>query len=112
MRKYQFSPPKPANEAKCPFRTIEVERLTANELFIVSRFCYKSSSRSSVPVGITSTCHCCRAAVCASRAAVKSSISCRMASKVMAGVSDVDVLLGGILSTKDVSDVSDVDTNL
>ncbi|GKA69154.1 hypothetical protein Tco_0775218 [Tanacetum coccineum] len=41
------------------------------------------------------------AAVCASRAAVKSTVSCRMASKVMAGVSDVDVLLGGILSTKD-----------
>ncbi|GKC82471.1 hypothetical protein Tco_1138188 [Tanacetum coccineum] len=41
------------------------------------------------------------AAVCASRAAVKSAISCRMASKVMAGVSDVDVLLGGILSTQD-----------
>ncbi|GJX03485.1 hypothetical protein Tco_0189401 [Tanacetum coccineum] len=39
--------------------------------------------------------------VCASRAAVKSAISCRMASKVMAGVSYVDVLLGGILSTKD-----------
>ncbi|GJU51393.1 hypothetical protein Tco_1220948 [Tanacetum coccineum] len=39
------------------------------------------------------------AAVCASRAAVKSTISCRMASKVMAGVSDVDVLLGDILST-------------
>ncbi|GKF59597.1 hypothetical protein Tco_0176383, partial [Tanacetum coccineum] len=33
------------------------------------------------------------AAVYASRAAVKSTISCRMASKVMAGVSDVDVLL-------------------
>ncbi|GJX74727.1 hypothetical protein Tco_0313322 [Tanacetum coccineum] len=30
------------------------------------------------------------AAVCASRAVVKSAISCRMASKVMAGVSDVD----------------------
>ncbi|GKA77726.1 hypothetical protein Tco_0784263, partial [Tanacetum coccineum] len=28
-------------------------------------------------------------------------ISCRMAAKVMAGVSDVDVLLGGILSKKD-----------
>ncbi|GJR08492.1 hypothetical protein Tco_0791144 [Tanacetum coccineum] len=41
------------------------------------------------------------AVVCASRAAVKSAISCRMASKVMAGVSDVDVLLGGILSTQD-----------
>ncbi|GKB73770.1 hypothetical protein Tco_0935182 [Tanacetum coccineum] len=41
------------------------------------------------------------AVVCASRAAVKSAISCRMASKFMAGISDVDVLLGGILSTKD-----------
>ncbi|GJR42032.1 hypothetical protein Tco_1310135 [Tanacetum coccineum] len=39
------------------------------------------------------------AAVCASRAVVRSAISFRMASKVMAGVSDVDVLLGGILST-------------
>ncbi|GJV89857.1 hypothetical protein Tco_1533795 [Tanacetum coccineum] len=39
------------------------------------------------------------AAVYASRAAVKSAVSCWMASKVMAGVSDVDVLLGGILST-------------
>ncbi|GKG12171.1 hypothetical protein Tco_0346408 [Tanacetum coccineum] len=41
------------------------------------------------------------AVYCASRAAVKSAISCRMASKVMAGVSDVNVLLGGILSTQD-----------
>ncbi|GJU64359.1 hypothetical protein Tco_1246194 [Tanacetum coccineum] len=41
------------------------------------------------------------AVVCASRAAVKSAISYRTASKVMAGVSDVDVLLGGILSTQD-----------
>ncbi|GKA84435.1 hypothetical protein Tco_0806030 [Tanacetum coccineum] len=39
------------------------------------------------------------AAVYASTAVVRSAISCRMASKVMAGVSDVDVLLGGILST-------------
>ncbi|GJV02200.1 hypothetical protein Tco_1335769 [Tanacetum coccineum] len=45
------------------------------------------------------------AAVCASRAAVKSAVSCRMASKVMAGVSDVDVLLGGILSTKDNTEI-------
>ncbi|GJX61402.1 hypothetical protein Tco_0294302 [Tanacetum coccineum] len=43
------------NEANYSFRTIEVERLTANELFKVSRFCYRSSSRPSVPVGITST---------------------------------------------------------
>ncbi|GJU00146.1 hypothetical protein Tco_0195157 [Tanacetum coccineum] len=39
------------------------------------------------------------AAVCASRAIIKSAVSCRMASKVMAGVLDVDVFLGGILST-------------
>ncbi|GJT43334.1 hypothetical protein Tco_0952049 [Tanacetum coccineum] len=38
------------------------------------------------------------AAVCASRAVVKSAISCRMVSKVMAGVSDVDVFLEAILS--------------
>ncbi|GJV69917.1 ribonuclease H-like domain-containing protein [Tanacetum coccineum] len=37
------------------------------------------------------------ASVYASRAVVKLEINCRMASKVMAGVSDVDVLLGGIL---------------
>ncbi|GJZ46621.1 hypothetical protein Tco_0594217 [Tanacetum coccineum] len=36
------------------------------------------------------------AAACASRAVVKSAISYRRASKVMAGVLDVDVLLGGI----------------
>ncbi|GKF51266.1 hypothetical protein Tco_0147733, partial [Tanacetum coccineum] len=42
------------------------------------------------------------AAACAFRAEeMPSLISCRMASKVMTGVSDVDVLLGGILSTKD-----------
>nr|GEU84334.1 hypothetical protein [Tanacetum cinerariifolium] len=36
-------------------------------------------------------------AACASRTeAIPSAISCRMATKVMAGVSDVDVLLGGI----------------
>ncbi|GJR55313.1 hypothetical protein Tco_1405834 [Tanacetum coccineum] len=41
-------------------------------------------------------------AACAFRAKeMPSLISCRMAAKVMAGVSDVDVLLGGILSTKD-----------
>ncbi|GKF70762.1 hypothetical protein Tco_0203819, partial [Tanacetum coccineum] len=32
------------------------------------------------------------AAVCASRAAIKSTVSCQMASKVMAGVLDVDGL--------------------
>nr|GEZ53376.1 hypothetical protein [Tanacetum cinerariifolium] len=39
-------------------------------------------------------------AACAFRAtATLSTISCRMAARVMAGVSDVDVLLGSILST-------------
>ncbi|GJR53943.1 hypothetical protein Tco_1404464 [Tanacetum coccineum] len=41
-------------------------------------------------------------AACAFRAEeMPSLISCWMAAKVMAGVSDVDVLLGGILSTED-----------
>ncbi|GKF29624.1 hypothetical protein Tco_0095966, partial [Tanacetum coccineum] len=41
-------------------------------------------------------------AACAFRAEeMPSLISYRMAAKVMAGVSDVDVLLGGILSTQD-----------
>ncbi|GKF20289.1 hypothetical protein Tco_0068927, partial [Tanacetum coccineum] len=41
-------------------------------------------------------------ATCAFRAEeMPSLISCRIAAKVMAGVSNVDVLLGGILSTKD-----------
>ncbi|GKF67739.1 hypothetical protein Tco_0197418, partial [Tanacetum coccineum] len=41
-------------------------------------------------------------AACAFRAEeMPSLISCRMAAKVMVGVSDVDVLLGGILLTKD-----------
>ncbi|GKE23320.1 hypothetical protein Tco_1434832 [Tanacetum coccineum] len=40
-------------------------------------------------------------AACAFKAvATLSATSCRMAAKVMAGVSDVDVLLGGILSTR------------
>ncbi|GJX63861.1 hypothetical protein Tco_0296761 [Tanacetum coccineum] len=42
------------------------------------------------------------AVACAFKAEeMPSLISCQMASKVMTGVSDVDVLLGGILSTKD-----------
>ncbi|GKE74323.1 hypothetical protein Tco_1536364, partial [Tanacetum coccineum] len=41
-------------------------------------------------------------AACAFRAKeMPSVISCWMAAKVMAGVSDVDVLLGGILSTQE-----------
>ncbi|GKA91108.1 hypothetical protein Tco_0812978 [Tanacetum coccineum] len=41
-------------------------------------------------------------AACTFRAEeMPSLICCRMAAKVMAGVLDVDILLGGILSTKD-----------
>ncbi|GJT22526.1 hypothetical protein Tco_0892463 [Tanacetum coccineum] len=39
------------------FRTIKVERLTVDKLFVVSHFHYRSSSKIGVPVGITSTCH-------------------------------------------------------
>nr|GEX35258.1 hypothetical protein [Tanacetum cinerariifolium] len=56
-RKYRFSPLKPANEINCSFRTIEVERLTAYEFFIVSPFWYKSVSWSGVPIRIVSICH-------------------------------------------------------
>ncbi|GJR59346.1 hypothetical protein Tco_1501508, partial [Tanacetum coccineum] len=58
-----------------------------------------SSSRSSVPIGLLALAI---DAACAFRAEeMPSLISCRMAAKVMAGVSDVDVLLGGILLTQD-----------
>ncbi|GKB08120.1 hypothetical protein Tco_0836404 [Tanacetum coccineum] len=50
-RKYRSSLLKPATEANCSFRTIEVERLKAYDLFIVSLSCYRSSSRSGVPIG-------------------------------------------------------------
>ncbi|GJV11630.1 hypothetical protein Tco_1353171 [Tanacetum coccineum] len=57
-------------------------------------------------------------AACAFRAEeMPSLISCQMAAKVMAGVSDVDVLLGGILSTQDhkgygmIHEGGDNDTN-
>ncbi|GJX90432.1 hypothetical protein Tco_0343758 [Tanacetum coccineum] len=52
-----------------------------------------------VPVRLLGLLELAMATVCASMAIVRSAISCRMASKVMAGVLDVDVLLGGILST-------------
>ncbi|GJT22872.1 retrovirus-related pol polyprotein from transposon TNT 1-94, partial [Tanacetum coccineum] len=42
-------------------------------------------------------------AACASKAAVKSAISCRRASKVMAGVSDVDVLYKITCSKNDIT---------
>ncbi|GKG07212.1 hypothetical protein Tco_0330181, partial [Tanacetum coccineum] len=58
-----------------------------------------SSSRSSVPIGITILAI---DATCAFRAEEMPSVtSCWMAAKVMIDVSDVDVLLGGILSTQD-----------
>nr|GEX42186.1 hypothetical protein [Tanacetum cinerariifolium]GEX42193.1 hypothetical protein [Tanacetum cinerariifolium] len=67
MRKYRFSPFKPANKANNSFCTIEVERLTAYKLFIVSLSCYKIFFWSSVLID--------------------------------ADAADVDLLLGGILST-------------
>ncbi|GJR37577.1 hypothetical protein Tco_1213261 [Tanacetum coccineum] len=49
------------------------------------------------------------AAACAFRAEeMPSLISCRMASKVMTGVSDVDILLGGILFTVHSQDLTSV----
>ncbi|GJW12571.1 hypothetical protein Tco_1578398 [Tanacetum coccineum] len=62
------------DEANCSFRTIEVERLTTYEFFVVSRFCYKSSSRTGVSVGITIPAI---AAACTSRAVVTLSATIR-----------------------------------
>ncbi|GKB95946.1 hypothetical protein Tco_0982083 [Tanacetum coccineum] len=76
MRKYRFNPLKPTNEVNCSFR---------------------------VPVGLVFLLGLLALATvtaCAFRAEeMPSVISCWMAAKVMAGVSDVDVLLGGILLT-------------
>ncbi|GJW62517.1 hypothetical protein Tco_0111852 [Tanacetum coccineum] len=80
--------------AYCSFRTIKVERLIADKTLCSFLFLLARSS-----IRLVGLQRLAMAAVCASRAAVKSAVSCRMASKVMAGVSDVDVLLGGILST-------------
>ncbi|GJV75951.1 putative reverse transcriptase domain-containing protein [Tanacetum coccineum] len=55
---------------------------------------------SSKIVGITSTAYGSLKHVCASMAVVRSAISCRMASKVMAGVSDVDDHFGWPFSSK------------
>ncbi|GJT66973.1 ribonuclease H-like domain-containing protein [Tanacetum coccineum] len=67
---------------------------------IVDSFsCYWSSACPGVLVSIVNIA---MLAACAFKAGeMPSLISCRMAAKVMVGVSDVDVLLGGILSTKD-----------
>ncbi|GKA25299.1 hypothetical protein Tco_0711408 [Tanacetum coccineum] len=62
--------------------------------------CYRKFSLGPV-LTLGLSCYLPLAAVYASKAAVKSAISCRMASKIMASVLDVDVLLGGILSTQD-----------
>nr|GEU41567.1 hypothetical protein [Tanacetum cinerariifolium] len=45
-----------ANKSNNSFRTIEVERLTVNELFVVSSFYYRNFSWSSVPIGIVGIC--------------------------------------------------------
>ncbi|GJX01296.1 hypothetical protein Tco_0185209 [Tanacetum coccineum] len=72
-----------------------IERLTADKLFVVFPISLQEFSK--IGCSILGLLALAMEAVCASRATVKSAISCRMASKVMAGVSDVDVLLGGIL---------------
>nr|GEU52859.1 hypothetical protein [Tanacetum cinerariifolium] len=83
-----------ANEINCSFRTIEVERLTAYELFVVSLFATGVSLGPGFLIGLSAFA---MAAACASRtAATPSVISCRMAASVIAGVADVDVLLGAI----------------
>ncbi|GKD35024.1 hypothetical protein Tco_1250533, partial [Tanacetum coccineum] len=74
-----------------PVLLLVVERMNSTRIGH-HRLKYRNSSRSGVPVGITSTCR---------AAAMPLLISCWMVAKVMAGVSDVDVLLGGILSTSD-----------
>nr|GEU37709.1 putative reverse transcriptase domain-containing protein [Tanacetum cinerariifolium] len=43
-RKYRFSSLEPADESNNSFRTIEVERLTTDEFFVVPYFCYKDFS--------------------------------------------------------------------
>ncbi|GJY56027.1 hypothetical protein Tco_0455142 [Tanacetum coccineum] len=84
---------KPANKAYCSFRTIKAERLTADKLFVVSRFHFRSSSKILALA---------MEAVCSSRAAVKNpAVSCRMSSKVMAGVSDVDDELDNVVEEED-----------
>ncbi|GJZ37252.1 hypothetical protein Tco_0583443 [Tanacetum coccineum] len=59
----------------------------------------RSSSRSGVLLDLFITLPLCQ--LCFRAEEMPSLISCCMAAKVMAGVSDVDVLLGGILSTQD-----------
>ncbi|GJV01199.1 hypothetical protein Tco_1334768 [Tanacetum coccineum] len=77
-----------------PFRTIKAEWLKVIQLFVVFQFSRLRELDEILTLAIV--------AVCASRAAVKSAISCWMASKVMAGVLDVDdPFEEAFLSTKD-----------
>ncbi|GKG14807.1 hypothetical protein Tco_0354407, partial [Tanacetum coccineum] len=65
-------------------------------LFYSAHLLRENTDSVRVPVRLLGLLALAMAAVCASTAVVRSTISCRMASKVMAGV-----LLGGILSTDD-----------
>ncbi|GKB52618.1 hypothetical protein Tco_0903371 [Tanacetum coccineum] len=84
---------KPANKGlTCSFRFIKSRRLTADKLFVVSRFHCR------VPVRLLALA---MAAVCASRAAVKSAVvSVAWASNVYGGVSDNENTGGIILSVE------------
>ncbi|GJV00745.1 hypothetical protein Tco_1330015 [Tanacetum coccineum] len=52
-RKYRFSSFKPADEANNAFRTFEIERLAAHKLFVATFSCYRISTLSGVPIGIS-----------------------------------------------------------
>nr|GEZ88288.1 hypothetical protein [Tanacetum cinerariifolium] len=83
-----------ANESNSSFRTIKVERLTVDELFVVSSFYYIIYLGLVFLLGLLAFA---MAAACASKAAATPSvISCRMVALVIAGVADIDVLLGAI----------------
>ncbi|GJW80967.1 hypothetical protein Tco_0144942 [Tanacetum coccineum] len=62
-------------------------------LFSSAHLLHENTDSVRVPVRLLGLLALAMAAVCASMAVVRSAISCRMASKVMVGVSDVDVLL-------------------
>nr|GEX03143.1 hypothetical protein [Tanacetum cinerariifolium] len=66
--KYQFSSFKPVDEANSAFCTFEIERLAAHKLFVATFSCYKSSTLSSVPIGIVSIWPFAMVVACASRA--------------------------------------------
>ncbi|GJS31364.1 hypothetical protein Tco_0491984 [Tanacetum coccineum] len=56
-RKYRFQSFQTHDEVNSSFRSIEVERLTVYEFFVVFSFCYMNFSGTSVPIGIVGICH-------------------------------------------------------